>query len=49
MPDQRDQEPLEATAEAGAAMIDAIVENLAEFVQEMIDGKRIAEIPSFFE
>ena len=49
MCDQPDQEPLAATAVAGAAMIDAIVENVAEFVQEMIDGKRIAEIPAFYE
>lgn len=49
MHDQQDQEPLEATADAGAAMIEAIVENVAAFVQEMIEGKRIAEIPPFFE
>jgi creatinine amidohydrolase len=49
MQDQQDREPLAATAEAGAAMIDAIVENVAEFVQEMIEGKRVAEIPPFFE
>lgn len=49
MEDQQDREPLEATAEAGAAMIDAIVKNVADFVQEMIDGKQVAEIPPFFE
>jgi len=49
MADQPDREPLDATAAAGAAMIDAIVKNVATFVQEMIDGTRVAEIPPFFE
>jgi len=47
MQDQQDKEPLEATAEAGQIMIDAIVERTAEFVQDMIDGKEVAEIPPF--
>jgi creatinine amidohydrolase/Fe(II)-dependent formamide hydrolase-like protein len=47
MQDQQDKEPLEATAEAGQVMIDAIVERTAEFVQDMIDGKEVAEIPPF--
>jgi creatinine amidohydrolase len=47
MQDQADREPLEATAEAGAAMIEAIVENTARFVQGMIDGTQVAEIPPF--
>ena len=49
MHDQPDREPLEATAEAGAAMIDAIVENVAAWVLEMMEGKQIAEIPPFYE
>lgn len=49
MYDQPDKEPLDATAEAGAAMIEAIVENVAQFVREMIDGRRVAEIPPFYE
>jgi creatinine amidohydrolase len=47
MRDQPDKEPLEATAEAGAAMIDAIVDNLTRFVAGMIDGTNVAEIPPF--
>lgn len=48
MRDQDDKEPLEATAEAGRAMVNAIVAEVARYVQEMIDGKRVAEIPAFF-
>lgn len=47
MQDQEDREPLEATAEAGQAMIDAIVENTADYVAGMIDGRNVAEIPPF--
>ena len=49
MADQSDQEPLEATAEAGQVMIDAIVESLAGHVQKMIDGTSVAEIPPFHQ
>ncbi len=47
MQHQPDKEPLEATAEAGAAMIDSIVENVAVHVQKMIDGESVADIPAF--
>lgn len=47
MQDQADREPLEATAESGRRMIDAIVSELTQFVSGMIDGSRIAEIPPF--
>lgn len=47
MHEQDDKEPLEATAEAGAAMIENIVANVAEFVSGMIDGTNVAEIPDF--
>lgn len=49
MRDQPDQEPMEATAEAGAAMIEAIVDGVAEHVQKMIDGESVADIPPFHE
>ncbi|MCA9113654.1 MAG: creatininase family protein [Planctomycetaceae bacterium] len=49
MNDQDDREPLEATAEAGQAMIDAIVEHTAAHVQGMIDGTNVAEIPPFHQ
>ena len=47
MHDQADREPLEATAEAGRAMIEAIVENLSRFVAGMIEGSNVAAIPAF--
>jgi len=47
MQDQEDKEPLEATAEAGQAMIDDIVANITEFVAGMIEGRNVAEIPPF--
>ena len=47
MQEQEDKEPLEATAEAGAAMIESIVDNTAKFVAGMIDGTNVEEIPDF--
>ena len=47
MREQEDQAPLEATAEAGIAMIDSIVANITEFVSGMIGGTQVAEIPPF--
>jgi len=47
MRDQEDKEPLEATAEAGAVMIETILENVTQFVAGMIDGTNVAEIPEF--
>ncbi len=47
MRDQDDQEPLEATAEAGQALIDHIVTNVSTFASRMIDGSYVEEIPPF--
>jgi creatinine amidohydrolase/Fe(II)-dependent formamide hydrolase-like protein len=47
MHDQADREPLAATAEAGADLIAAIVDNLAEFVRGMVAGTNVAPIPPF--
>jgi creatinine amidohydrolase len=47
MQDQEDKEPLEATAEAGQIMIDAIVDGVAVHLQKMIDAEDVAEIPEF--
>lgn len=47
MNQQEDKEPLAATAAAGQAMIDSIVDNLAGFVRGMMDGSQRAEIPEF--
>ena len=45
MQDQEDKEPLAATAEVGRILIDAIVQSVSEFVQGMIDGKNVADVP----
>ena len=37
-----------ATAPQGQAFIERIVERVANYLQEMIDGKRVAGIPPFF-
>jgi len=47
MHDQQDKEPLHATAENGQALIEIAVKNVADFVQGMIDGTQVAEIPEF--
>jgi creatinine amidohydrolase len=45
--DQPDKAPAMATAETGKAFIERIVDRVTKYVQEMIDGKRVAEIPPF--
>lgn len=47
MRDQDDQEPTMATAEAGRAMIDAIVDGVSGHLSDMISGENVAEIPPF--
>ena len=47
MRDQADQEPLQATAETGRILVEAIVGETARFVSGMIDGTQVAEIPPF--
>lgn len=47
MEDQEDKEPLEATAEAGQTMIDAMVTEITSFLAGMIEGTNVAEIPHF--
>ena len=47
MRDQPDQEPLAATAEAGQKLIDAIVVEVARYIQGMIDGTNVASVPEF--
>jgi creatinine amidohydrolase len=46
--DQPDPKPSLATAETGRVFLDRIAERLTVFVQEMIDGNRVATIPPFF-
>ena len=45
--DQVDQKPALATAEKGVAFIERTVDRVSAYVQEMIDGKRVVEIPPF--
>ena len=45
--DQPDPTPAMATAEKGQEFINRIVDRLTTYVQEMIDGKRVMEIPPF--
>jgi creatinine amidohydrolase len=46
--DQPDPKPALATAQQGQAFLDRIVERVSAYLAEMIDGKRVAEIPTFF-
>jgi len=47
MQDQSDKEPLEATVETGAVLVEAIITEVARHVQDMIEGSSTAEIPPF--
>ena len=47
MQDQEDKEPLSATAENGAAMVETIITRVAAHVQAMIDGESVADVPAF--
>ena len=46
--DQVDQKPSLASASKGEEFIKRIVERVSIYVQEMIDGKRIATIPDYY-
>lgn len=46
--DQDDQKPAMATAAKGAAFIERAVTRVSAYVQDMIDGKRVVEIPPYF-
>lgn len=45
--DQPDPTPAMATAETGHAFIERIVARVTDFLREMIDGNRVAEVPPF--
>ena len=47
MRDQTDKEPLAATAETGRKLIEAIVVEVVKYVEGMIAGKNVAEVPDF--
>ena len=48
MQDQDDKAPLEATAEAGKALVDEAIRQVADYTQGMIDGNRQDEGVSHF-
>lgn len=47
MQDQADQEPLAATAETGQILIDSLVDEVAKYIQAMINGSNVIAIPPF--
>ncbi len=47
MEDQTDQTPSQATAEIGEQLCDRIVERVAVYVEQMINGARSQRVPSF--
>src|ERR1700733_7367119 len=47
MQDQADREPLQATAQAGHALIAAIVEGVTRHMSAMLDGTSVEPIPPF--
>ncbi len=47
MADQTDREPLHATAEAGQALIEGIVEGVTRHLSGMLDGTIVEPIPPF--
>jgi len=46
--DQADQKPSRATKQSGEEFVKRIVERVAAFLQEMIDGKRVSTVPAYF-
>ena len=46
--EQSDKKPALATANQGEEFIKRIVERVTLYLQEMIDGKRVAKIPDYF-
>jgi creatinine amidohydrolase len=46
--DQADQKPSLATAQQGEEFIKRIVDRVADYLREMIAGKRVAKIPDYF-
>jgi creatinine amidohydrolase len=46
--DQADQAPSLSTAEKGELLMERTVERVADYLREMMEGERVAEIPPFF-
>jgi len=47
MQNQEDKEPLHASVENGQALIEIAINNVAKFLEAMIAGTEVAEIPEF--
>lgn len=47
MQNQKDKEPLHASVENGQALIEIAINNVAKFLEDMMAGTEIAEIPEF--
>ena len=47
MQNQEDKEPLHASVENGQALIEIAINNVAKFLEDMMAGTEIAEIPEF--
>lgn len=45
--DQPDPTPAQASVETGAELLDRIVDRVADYLVEMIDGRRVAAVPPF--
>ncbi len=45
--DQPDPTPAAATAETGRAIIDRLVDRLTAYLTDMLEGRRLAEVPPF--
>jgi hypothetical protein len=46
--DQADKKPSVATAQQGEEFIKRFVKRVTIYVQEMIDGRRVARMPAYF-
>lgn len=46
--DQPDSSPALATAETGKVLLELIVTRVADYVRDMIEGRRVSEVPPFF-
>ena len=45
--DQPDTAPAQATAQAGAALLELVVTRVSEYLADMLAGRRVAEIPPY--
>ncbi len=46
--DQSDSAPAAARAEVGQVLLESIIESVASYLEDMLAGRRVAEIPPFF-